>query len=72
MAYNYDSSGGYNGGDNDNSELISWIIVVAALVMFWPVGLFLLFRKLTGNSVGSGTNRRYQQRHPYDIQHTWP
>ena len=68
MAYNYDSSGGYNGGDNDNSELISWIIVVAALVMFWPVGLFLLFRKLTGNSVGSGTNRRYQQRHPYDIQ----
>ena len=70
MAYNYDSSGGYKGGGDDNSELISWIIVVAALVMFWPVGLFLLFRKLTGNSVGSRASQRYQQRqqHPYDIQ----
>lgn len=26
---------------------IPWIVVVIALVVFWPVGLFLLFRKLS-------------------------
>ena len=47
-----------------NDELMSWIIVVVALVVFWPVGLFLLFRKLTQSSGSSRTGSR----HPYDIQ----
>ena len=47
-----------------NDELMSWIIVVVALVVFWPVGLFLLFRKLTQSSGSSRTGSR----HPYDIR----
>ncbi|HIY22181.1 MAG TPA: 5-bromo-4-chloroindolyl phosphate hydrolysis family protein [Candidatus Flavonifractor merdigallinarum] len=56
MAGNY-------GGQNYNDGLMSWIIVVIALVIFWPVGLFLLFRKLTQNSGSSAGSR-----HPYDVQ----
>ena len=48
MAYNYNN----NGGGNNNGDLMSWIVVVAALVIFWPVGLVLLFMKLTGRSFG--------------------
>ena len=72
--YNYNSSGSKGGGSNDNSELISWLIVVAGLVFFWPVGLFFLFRKLTGNPIGSSfsssSSRGYarQSQHPYDIK----
>ena len=47
-----------------NDELMSWIVVVVALVVFWPVGLFLLFRKLTQSSGSSRTGSR----HPYDIR----
>ena len=57
MAGNY-------GRQNHNDELLSWIIVVIALVIFWPVGLFLLFRKLTQSSGSSSAGSR----HPYDIQ----
>ena len=42
-----------------NDELMSWIIVVVALVVFWPVGLFLLFRKLTQSSGSSRTGSRH-------------
>ena len=50
---------------NKNNDLGSWLLIVAALVFFWPVGLFLLFRKLTGTS---GRSAR-ASRHPYDIQY---
>lgn len=41
---------GYNNAPkNDNGDIASWIIVILALAIFWPVGLFLLFRKLTEN-----------------------
>ena len=54
MAYNYNN----NGGGNNNGDLMSWIVVVAALVIFWPVGLVLLFMKLTGRSFGGRRNSR--------------
>ena len=53
MAYSYNNNSGGNNGD-----LMSWIVVVAALVIFWPVGLVLLFMKLTGRSFSSGRNNR--------------
>lgn len=74
MAYNYNSTGsGRNTGSSDNSELISWLIVVAGLVFFWPVGLFFLFRKLTGNPIDvafSSSSKGYARKsqHPYDIK----
>lgn len=37
-----------NNSPNQNDELLSWIIVGVALLVFWPLGLFLLFRKLFG------------------------
>lgn len=50
--------------NNNSNDLGSWLLVAAALVVFWPVGLVLLFRKLMGPS-----NRRGQvSRHPYDMQ----
>lgn len=72
MAYEYNYNGsGSKGGSNDNSELISWLIVVAGLVIFWPVGLFFLFRKLNGNPIGSSSSSKSytrQSQHPYDIK----
>lgn len=67
MAYNYDPNRPSGG---DNSDLISWIIVIATLVVVWPVGLFLLFRKLMGYPLlGGSTSERHEQgRHPYDIE----
>ena len=53
MAYSYNNNSGGNNGD-----LMSWIVVVAALVIFWPVGLVLLFMKLTGRSFGGGRSNR--------------
>lgn len=55
MASNYK----YNGskGDSDSGELISWVpIIILLMTPVWPVGLFLLFRKLMG--YGSKSSRR--------------
>ena len=52
MAYSYNN----NSGGSNNGDLMSWIVVVAALVIFWPVGLVLLFMKLTGRSFGGRRN----------------
>ena len=54
----------YRNGNNDNNELLSWIPIILALVFFWPVGLFLLFRKLMGYTSGS-SRRSSGQQHPY-------
>lgn len=61
--YKYNYSGGKRSGAD--SELISWLIVVAALVFFWPAGIFLLWRKLSGNEVSSSSRRT---QHPYDMR----
>ncbi|MEG1396036.1 MAG: hypothetical protein RSC82_03575, partial [Oscillospiraceae bacterium] len=59
----------YNGGTppkgNENGDFWGWLIVVIALVGFWPVGLILLFGKL-----GEGAGRKYSPRgrHPYDVR----
>ncbi len=54
----------YN-SDNQSGDLISWIVTIILLVSpVWPVGLIMLFRKLTGGSA----SRRRQSRHPYDLQ----
>jgi len=50
----------YNNGDNDFNELFSWIPIIIMLMVFWPVGLFLLFRKLMGYT--SASERRRSQR----------
>lgn len=47
---------------SDFKELLSWIITIIFLMTFWPVGLILLFRKLTRDS------RRRTSRHPYDMR----
>ena len=50
--------------NNNSNDLGSWLLVAAALVVFWPLGLVLLFRKLMGTSGRKGQVNR----HPYDIQ----
>ncbi len=42
--------GGQNPGGDD---LLSWVVIGLALLVFWPVGLFLLFRKLMDSSYRS-------------------
>lgn len=50
MAY-YD-----NPNRNDSGDLIYWIVTIVLLVSIWPVGLFLLLRKLMGG--GPALSRR--------------
>ncbi len=33
--------------NSNNSEVLSWVLTIMMLVLFWPVGLFLLLRKLS-------------------------
>ena len=48
----------------DPGDLISWIVTIVLLVSpVWPIGLILLFRKLTRDS-----RRRRTSRHPYDMR----
>ncbi len=52
-----------NGNRPESGDLISWIITIILLVSpVWPIGLILLFRKLTRDS------RRRTSRHPYDVR----
>ena len=47
-----------------SGDLISWIVTIVLLVSpVWPIGLILLFRKLTRDS-----RRRRTSRHPYDMR----
>ena len=63
MAYEYHYHN--TGGSGGNGDLISWLIVVVALVAAWPLGLFLLWRKLAG---GQWYNFAQRSQHPYDIR----
>jgi len=49
----------------DNNGLMSWLIIIFMLLVFPPIGLLLLFRKLM-NETG-GRNRSTGQ-HPYDVR----
>ena len=60
-SYNY----GYNtpnntpsGNKQTESEVISWVVIIAAFAVFWPIGLFLLIRKLS-DSTQSSKQRNY-------------
>ena len=49
----------YNNKNNNTSndatgEVISWVIVFIMMFAFWPVGLILLFRKLSGYAKNGG------------------
>ena len=47
--------------DNDPAgEVISWVIVFIVMIAFWPVGLFLLFRKLSGYAKPARNAARYE------------
>lgn len=68
--YGFNSGNGGNGGsnrrNNNDSDLIYWIITIAAFVACWPIGLFLLFRKLNegGRSSPKKQVQRQTQRQP--------
>lgn len=51
----------YGNGRQNYDNFKSWIPVLLMLVLFWPVGLILLFRKLASTT-------EHRQRHPYDIR----
>ena len=59
-----------NNRERNNSEIGQWVVIIFALLLFWPVGVVLLFRKLMGQSSGakrtgtgtasSGYNSQYE------------
>ncbi len=49
---------------NNGDDLFSWVFIVIALAVFWPLGLFLLFRKLMGASTTSNRSRYQSTRRP--------
>lgn len=48
-------------------DVNGWIWTIVLLIVFPPVGIFLLFRQLMGYGKSGGTNTATGQ-HPYDIQ----
>ena len=36
----------------------SWGVIIVLLIIFWPVGLFLLYRKMTGDKVAALKNSK--------------
>lgn len=79
LDYNYgfhNGTGGNSGstgrnGRND-SELIYWIITIAAFVACWPVGLFLLFRKLDEGTRGKPQKQVQRQKQRQAQRQTAP
>ena len=52
----YNRNNAPNGAPNNDptGEVISWVVILILMFAFWPVGLFLLFRKLRGYAKPSG------------------
>ena len=48
---------GYQDNQKKKREFLSWLIVIIALAVFWPLGLILLFRKLFQSSGRTGSHR---------------
>lgn len=38
-----------SGKKQTESEILSWLLIFFCFVVFWPLGLFLLIRKLSGD-----------------------
>ena len=51
--------------NSHNDDLMSWFVIILAFIFFWPVGLFLLFRKL---SEEPSSSKSKAPKHPYDLQ----
>lgn len=49
--------------NNNNIDWGGWILTIIMLGAFWPIGLVLLFRQLTGYT----RKNRNVKRHPYDV-----
>ncbi len=58
--YKYDPPQG--GPDQNGGDLVSWIVIIAALAFFWPLGLFLLFRKLMSSSTSNRSKHQHARR----------
>lgn len=59
-----------NNGRTNGSGINDWILIVAAICIFWPLGAYLLFRKLMGDNKGfksgrSGTSFSYNSQYEY-------
>ena len=44
--------------DDAIGEIITWVVTFILLFAFWPVGIFMLFKKLRGNAKGYETANR--------------
>lgn len=69
--YNY----GFNSNNKNHNHLndrdaIYWIITIAAFVVCWPIGLFLLFRKLDEGSRGKPRKQVQRQTQRQTAQNT--
>jgi hypothetical protein len=51
-----------NNNYNASGDTLSWIIVIICLVAFWPLGLFLLLKKISVNPKKKAYNNASQQR----------
>lgn len=58
-----------NSGGSSSDEIWSWIFIVFAFAAFWPLGIFLLFRKIFGLGKTSGKTGGSQSGTPYNP--TW-
>lgn len=52
--------------NKNSSSVIDWVIIVAAFAIFWPVGVFLLFGKLSGRK--KSNKKSYHQEYEYHYQ----
>ena len=42
----------------ENKKSMSWAIVILVLIFFWPVGVYLLYRKVTGDRASALKNSK--------------
>ena len=45
-----------SGKKQSESEVLSWLLILVSFIMVWPLGLYLLIRKLSDEK--SSTNKR--------------
>ena len=51
--------------NSDSQEIFSWLIIIGALIVVWPIGLVLLFRKLTKSNRAKSNPQRTNTARPY-------
>ncbi|UOO37533.1 5-bromo-4-chloroindolyl phosphate hydrolysis family protein [Oscillospiraceae bacterium CM] len=52
------NNGFTNGGRDASGDIFSWVVIVICLLAFWPLGLFLLIRKITVKPLGTQSANR--------------